>query len=80
MWNMTETMEQVRSAVEQLVRLCGITGVAVPIVRYVSMSLAAIFFSWISYVIAKKLLIPIINRLTARMSSLPNCGSNPPTQ
>lgn len=63
---MTETMEQVRSAVEQLVRLCGITGVAVPIVRYVSMSLAAIFFSWLSYVIAKKLLIPIINRLTAR--------------
>ena len=63
---MTETMEQVRSAVEQLVRLCGITGVAVPIVRYVSMSLAAIFFSWLSYVIAKNLLIPIINRLTAR--------------
>ena len=66
MWDITETMEQVRIVVEKLIQMCGITGVAVPVVRYVSMSLAAIFFSWLSYIIAKKLLIPIINRLTAR--------------
>lgn len=66
MWDITETMEQVRIVVEKLIQMCGITGVAVPVVRYVSMSLAAIFFSWLSYIVAKKLLIPIINRLTAR--------------
>lgn len=66
MWDITETMEQVRIVVEKLIQMCGITGVAVPVVRYVSLSLAAIFFSWLSYIIAKKLLIPIINRLTAR--------------
>ena len=66
MWDITETMNQIRSVVEQLIQMCGITGVAVPVVRYVSMSLAAIFFSWLSYIIAKKLLIPVINRLTAR--------------
>lgn len=66
MWDITETMEQVRIVVEKLILMCGITGVAVPVVRYVSLSLAAIFFSWLSYIIAKKLLIPIINRLTAR--------------
>lgn len=66
MWDITETMEQVRIVVEKLIQMCGITGVAVPVARYVSLSLAAIFFSWLSYIIAKKLLIPIINRLTAR--------------
>lgn len=66
MWDITETMNQIRSVVEELIQMCGITGVAVPVVRYVSMSLAAIFFSWLSYIIAKKLLIPVINRLTAR--------------
>lgn len=66
MWDITETMEQVRIVVEKLIQMCGITGVAVPVVRYVSLSLAAIFFSWLSYIIAKKLLIPIINKLTAR--------------
>ena len=66
MWDITETMNQIRSVVENLIQMCGITGVAVPVVRYVSMSLAAIFFSWLSYIIAKKLLIPVINRLTAR--------------
>lgn len=66
MWDITETMEQVRIIVEKLIQMCGITGVAVPVVRYVSLSLAAIFFSWLSYIVAKKLLIPIINRLTAR--------------
>ena len=66
MWDITETMNQIRGFVEELIQMCGITGVAVPVVRYVSMSLAAIFFSWLSYIIAKKLLIPIINRLTAR--------------
>lgn len=66
MWDITETMNQIRSVVEELIQMCGITGVAVPVVRYVSMSLAAIFFSWLSYIIAKKLLIPVINRFTAR--------------
>lgn len=66
MWDITETMEQIRSFVEELIQMCGITGMAVPVVRYVSMSLAAIFFSWLSYIIAKKLLIPVIDKLTAR--------------
>ena len=66
MWDITETMEQVRIVVEKLIQMCGITGVAVPVVRYVSMSLAAIFFSWLSYIIAKKLLIPVIDKITAR--------------
>lgn len=66
MWDITETMNQIRSVVEELIQMCGITGVAVPVVRYVSMSLAAIFFSWLSYIIAKKLLIPVFNRFTAR--------------
>lgn len=42
MWDITETMNQIRSVVEELIQMCGITGVAVPVVRYVSMSLAAI--------------------------------------
>jgi len=66
MWDITETMNQIRSVVEELIQMCGITGVAVPVVRYVSMSLAAIFFSWLSYIIAKKLLIPVIDKITAR--------------
>ena len=66
MWDITETMEQIRSFVEELIQMCGITGMAVPVVRYVSMSLAAIFFSWLSYIIAKKLLIPVIDKITAR--------------
>ena len=66
MWDITETMEQIRIVVENLIQMCGITGVAVPVVRYVSMSLAAIFFSWLSYIIAKKLLIPVIDKITAR--------------
>ena len=36
MWDITETMEQVRIVVEKLIQMCGITGVAVPVVRYVS--------------------------------------------
>ncbi|ERT58550.1 transporter, small conductance mechanosensitive ion channel MscS family protein [Prevotella sp. BV3P1] len=69
MWDITETMEQIRSVVEDLIQMCGITGAAVPVVRYVSMSLAAIFFSWLSYIIAKKLLIPVIEKLTARTNA-----------
>ena len=66
MWDITETMEQVRIVVEKLIQMCGITGVAVPVVRYVSLSLVAVLFSWLGFWVAKRLFIPAINKLTAR--------------
>lgn len=54
--------------VEDLIRLCGVTGDAVPYVRYLILVLLTIALAFLSGYICRKF-IPLINRLTIRTAS-----------
>lgn len=62
-------MESIRISVEQLIHLCGITGPAVPIVRHAVLAVLAILLAWLSDFVCRKMLIPIVHKVTARTST-----------
>lgn len=61
-----EVMEGIRILVEQFINTCGLHGSSVPIVRHILLALVAISLAALSYGITKRIVIPIINKLTTK--------------
>ena len=59
-------MEQIKIFVEGLISLTGLTGDAVPILRHVSLVLVAIVLAAAAGLLCRKILVPVITRLTAK--------------
>lgn len=49
---------------ERLIMGCGISGPAVPIIRHISLILIAAFLAWLSGYLCRRLLVPLVERLT----------------
>ncbi|MBQ8486869.1 MAG: mechanosensitive ion channel [Prevotella sp.] len=52
--------------VEKLIALCGITGDAVPYISHASMVVVAVILSFLAGLLCRRLLVPLVLRLTAR--------------
>ena len=57
-------MEKIKSFVEQLLELSGMTGSAIPIVRHILLIVIAIILAWLAAVFCRKVLVPLILKLT----------------
>ena len=53
-------MESIKNYVEQFIRLTGISGNAVPIVRHVLLVLVTILLAWAAGALCRKILIPVV--------------------
>lgn len=62
-------MESIKNYVEDFIRLTGISGNAVPIVRHISLVLIAILLAWAAGALCKKLIIPIVRHITKKTKS-----------
>ena len=62
-------MESIKNYVEDFIRLTGISGNAVPIVRHISLVLIAILLAWAAGALCKKLIIPIVRHVTKKTKS-----------
>ncbi len=65
---MNEILDRIRTIVENLIDLCGVTGTMVPVLRHVLLAAVAVGLSWASFWLSKRLLIPLVGRITARTS------------
>lgn len=63
----TSILEQVRIWVENLIEAVGLHGTAVPVLRHILLILAAVLMAWIVDLLCRKVLVPIILRVTDRM-------------
>jgi len=59
-------MESIKNYVEQFIRLTGISGNAVPIVRHVLLVLVTILLAWAAGALCRKILIPVVHRITSK--------------
>ena len=62
-------MEQIKAYVEEIIKLCGISGPAVPIVRHILLAAVAVVLAWASYTICRRILTPVLHRITRRTPS-----------
>ena len=54
-------METIKDYVEQIIRLTGVSGNAVPIVRHVLLVLVTILLAWAAGALCRKILIPVVH-------------------
>ena len=59
-------MESIKNYVEQFIRLTGISGNTVPIVRHVLLVLVTILLAWAAGALCRKILIPVVHRITSK--------------
>jgi miniconductance mechanosensitive channel len=59
-------MENIKIWVENLISMMGITGGSIPVIRHILLVLAAIILSALAGFICKKVLVPVILKLTAK--------------
>ena len=59
-------MESIKIWVENLISMMGITGDSIPVIRHILLVLAAIILSALAGFICKKVLVPVILKLTAK--------------
>lgn len=59
-------METIRIWVEEMIGMTGLTGDAVPFVRHVVLALVAILLATLAGLVCRKLLVPVVRKLTAR--------------
>ena len=59
-------MENIKIWVENLISMMGITGDSIPVIRHILLVLAAIILSALAGFICKKVLVPVILKLTAK--------------
>ena len=64
-----EEMDQIKIFVEELIYQCGLTGAIVPIVRHILLIVIAVFLAWLSDWGSRKLLIPIVEKVTAKTAA-----------
>lgn len=62
-------MEIIKEYVENLIQLCGVSGSAVPVVRHVALVLVTLLLAWLSGVLCKRIIMPLIHKLTARTTA-----------
>ena len=62
-------METIKDYVEQIIRLTGVSGNAVPIVRHVLLVLVTILLAWAAGALCRKILIPVVHRITSKTKS-----------
>ena len=59
-------METIRIWVEEMIGMTGLTGDVVPFVRHVVLALVAILLATLAGLVCRKLLVPVVRKLTAR--------------
>ena len=59
-------MESIKIWVENLISMMGVTGDSIPVIRHISLVLVAILLSALAGLICKKVLVPVILKLTAK--------------
>ena len=59
-------METIKDYVEQIIRLTGVSGNAVPIVRHILLVLVTILLAWAAGALCRKILIPVVRRITSK--------------
>ncbi|MFC2384953.1 MAG: mechanosensitive ion channel family protein, partial [Hoylesella saccharolytica] len=62
-------MDTIKIYVEELIRLCGISGSAVPIVRHALLVLVAVLLAWRAGVLCRRIFVPLIHKLTSRTNN-----------
>ena len=62
-------MDTIKIYVEELIRLCGISGSAVPIVRHALLVLVAVLLAWMAGVLCRRIFVPLIHKLTSRTNN-----------
>lgn len=62
---MKESIYVIYGWVETLIRICGVEGSAVPVVRHAVMAVVAGLLAFISYVICRRLIVPAVMKITA---------------
>ena len=62
-------MDTIKIYVEELIRLCGISGSAVPIVRHALLVLVAVLLAWMAGVLCRHIFVPLIHKLTSRTNN-----------
>ena len=56
-------MDTIKIYVEELIRLCGISGSAVPIARHALLVLVAVLLAWMAGVLCRRIFVPLIHKL-----------------
>ncbi len=64
--NIEKVMEEIRIFVENIIGLCGLSGCVVPVVRHVALVIIAVLLAWLSGVLCRRLLVPLVEKLTAK--------------
>ena len=59
-------MEEIKIFVEDLLSMTGLTGSIIPVLRHVSMVVVAILLAWLSDWLCRRLLVPLVMKLTAK--------------
>lgn len=62
-------MNEIVLQIEKLLMLCGIHGTAIIVVRHISMVVVAFLLAWFCGLICKKIIVPIIEKVTAKTSA-----------
>lgn len=59
-------MEEIKIFVEDLLSMTGLTGSIIPVLRHVTMVIVAILLAWLSDWLCRRLLVPLVMKLTAK--------------
>jgi|SRR5574344_237585 miniconductance mechanosensitive channel len=59
-------MESIKQFVENIIQMCGLSGPAVPIVRHISLVIVVILLAALSFIICRRLLLPLFNKVISR--------------
>ena len=59
-------METIEKYIEQLISLTGINGDTIPVMRHILLVLAAFLLAFLAGYVCRKLLVPLILKLTAK--------------
>ncbi|MBP7767534.1 MAG: mechanosensitive ion channel [Prevotella sp.] len=63
-------MEKIRIFVETVIEHLGLHGSVVPVVRHAVLVLVVVLVAWGTYLLGRKIIIPLVNKITLRTSAL----------
>ena len=63
-------MEEIRKFVDELIGMAGVTGDFVPMLRHILLTITAILLAILSDFLCRKILVPLISKITDRRISL----------
>lgn len=59
-------MDAIKELIENIIRACGVSGGAVPVVRHVALAVVAVLLAWLAEALCRRLLVPLVRRITSR--------------